>query len=207
MSPTQAALVLLAPFSLLTADERLEPPLRFKLSVGNSEQFIKADQPFQIDGKNALLQASTTRNFKAAGLSFPYPAAFSFESSVGEASPPTFRSWVLSGNDCKLLIQAFHGKVPLRSYAEKYAASVTGAGSDGPVIKKGTIHLGQKLDSVSIATTNLGSRIQLLLVDLGIQNGWQRILIVQDFPGKTEARSPEAIEAIRLLTAELATDA
>ena len=89
-------------------DETKEPPQIFQLQVDGKSHAVKLDEEFELDlsGKTKLkLIALNTRQFKFAGIHFPYPTSFAFEAEI----EPELKLWTLDGSDCLIMVFAFPG--------------------------------------------------------------------------------------------------
>jgi len=161
---------------LCQADTK-EPPQQFELTVDGKAQVIELDKEFEIDLQGSTkfkLKASPTRNFKFAGLRFPYPSFFAFEAEHDVDS----KLWTLDGNDCVLMVFAFPGDASIghrdiakqigSQYGRKTTYSKTKLSGTGFVLKGTEIY-------ARVAGAELKQQVFQVPTDDGT-----RLLLIQD---------------------------
>jgi hypothetical protein len=90
-----------------TADESIEPTLKYTVKVGEKTITIAEGETVQLEGTLTNPQVSVTpdayRVFPYQGVSFKYPRSFTFEADFED---PSAKNWTLSGNDFKIMFFA-----------------------------------------------------------------------------------------------------
>jgi hypothetical protein len=179
------------------ADDSQQPPLKYTLVIDGQQHALVLEQPLQIQGsfKNPTiaLEASSVRTFTYGGISFQYPAAFSWEAEIEAGNEKT---WTLSGNDFTIMyfIQ------PQPNSADAYAQAMA------KQFGKGTTRIGDtertlggrkypgKLLFVKLAGTALTLEVYALPAKTG-----SRLLVLQDSPPDNQAVSNEGEKALAML--------
>lgn len=191
------ALTLIACSQLaFAADESQEPSVQYQLLVNGAPHAIELNRPTKLNGTfdnpELQLQASANRTFTYGGVSFDYPAYFSWEANIGNAAK---KSWTLSGNDFKIIYTLMPNSLSASDFAQsmatKFGKQNTRIGDKERVL--GSYKLKGKQLNVQIS----GVTIVLEVFTLPSKSG-TRLLVLQDSPAKTTS-SKEADNALALL--------
>ena len=86
-------------------DESAEPKRAYALRVNGQQVVLQPGVEVQLEGsfENPIVKLAlgSTRNFRYGGISFDYPADFTWEADV---SDPSFRIWTMDGADVSLMV-------------------------------------------------------------------------------------------------------
>lgn len=178
-------------------DESAEPPLQYTLTIGEVKQAITLGEPAELRGdfNNPVvtLTASPTRTFPYNGLSFKYPAHFTWEADV---SNPLSRTWTMEHQDGSVMVVGTLFEISPQKFAEGVAGNL---GARDPKIGKiadtfGGIELqGVRLEA-DIARLHHVTEVFRIPTRLG-----GRLLVIQSFleDGEPGPRSAELAKLIR----------
>ena len=177
MTKTLFALFALSTLAL-SADEQMEPPLRYTLMIGKHSHEIFEGQPIEIGdvrpNEKAVLTVDDYRIFPHQGLKFRYPRYFSFEANLKK---PSALNWTLSGNDCKIMLFAFSDKIAPQEFAESFAGKF---GKDTN-ISKVDVRLGTNTyTGVKVDATIAGNRMMMDILPLPAASANSKLLVIQD---------------------------
>ena len=118
------------------------PPVVYTLVINGKRHEISPDQPVTITGAfvdpTVTLQVATEREFNAAGVSFQYPAYFTYEADTDDSE---VRTWTLSGNDVTVILFQFSDAVTPKDLTTSTAEAL-----DGEIVESQpiTLQLGDK---------------------------------------------------------------
>lgn len=191
------ALTLIACSQLaFAADEGQEPSVQYQLLVNGTPHTIELNRASTLSGMfnnpEVQLQASANRTFTYGGVSFDYPAYFSWEANI---SNPAKKSWTLSGNDFKIIYTLMPNNLSASDFAQSMA---TKFGKQNTRISDKDRTLGaNRLKGKQLNVQISGVTIVLEIFTLPSKSG-TRLLVLQDSPAKT-AYSKEAENALGLL--------
>jgi hypothetical protein len=168
------------------------------MEINGQQHDVVLDRPIQIQGTyrdpKVVLRASPIRHFTYGALAFQYPASFIWEAEI---KAPDEKTWVLSGNDFKIMYLVLPGALSVDAYA-RATAKEFGKGSTRISDTERTLgadkHKG-KLLLVKLAGTDLRLEVYALPARTGC-----RFLVLQDCPPDKKAISEEGEKALRLLS-------
>lgn len=185
---------------LPTDDEAKEPALGVKLTLGDIQQDLDLGEAFELkigevtyQGK---LEAAATRNFHRRGVSFDYPAGFSYDYDP----TPEVTIFSVEGPDTLVMLQVF----PIEMDAAELAQIVMDAtaaelGELSVVSSEVEIILGgKKLKGTELKVSLVGTSFVQRGFGLAL-DGETAVLFVQgglDESGKLETESSDAIELL-----------
>ncbi|XDD48184.1 hypothetical protein AB3N60_05375 [Leptospira sp. WS39.C2] len=173
-------------------DESLEPNVQYTINVNGKDYDLTADVPKKISGNfqnlNLLLKAGKWKEFSYAGIQFLYFANFTWEADIQSEYDKT---WVLSGNDFKIMIFVLSEPMSLDDYATAFAERM---GKENTQIfniedRFGNLPLVGKKLLVKIAGVDLVYEIYSIPTKEG-----SRILTFQDSPETVDGQSKEKIQ-------------
>ncbi len=185
---------LLAPvFS--TADETKEPPLKLTLFVNGKPFPVEFGREQKLAGEfknpTIVLRAAATRRFSYGGISFEYPANFTWEADI---EGKDYRCWTISGNDSKIMYFVLRSEFTPELYA---TSMVKQFGAKNTTIRPVSRKLGK--------TSLKGKRVAAIIAETEIvqdaftipapANQW-RLLVLQDIAPE---RTPKLEEPKRVL--------
>ena len=192
---------LLAPHSS-TADETKEPPLKLTLFVNGKPYPVEFGQQQKLTGQfknpTIVVRAAETRRFSYGGISFEYPANFTWEAEIeGKA----YRCWTISGNDSKIMYFALASKVTpelwANSMAKKFGVKNTAV---KPVSRKvGKTTLKGKRVTATVGATEI---VQDAFTIPAPANQW-RLLVLQDVVPEITPKLEEPKRVLDLLSKSL----
>jgi hypothetical protein len=168
--------------------ETIEPKLSFIVSLGATRAAVMEGRPSKLPGDfhdpSVSIEIKPERTFTHAGLRFEYPRHFSFEAQLGETS-----SWILSGNDLKIMVFRFNAPVTLEAFVQQLIQRFGPSTTTGPLrLKLGdTEYEGRRL-LVHLAQQELTQDV----VALPTLSGKARLLVLQDEPKQAGAESEPA---------------
>ena len=158
-------------------DETKEPLQSFQLQVDGKSQTVKLDEEFELDlsGKTKFkLTALNTRQFKFAGLHFPYPTSFAFEAEID----PDLKLWTLDGSDCLIMVFAFPGEKSTGH--DDFAKSIGSQYGNGTSYSKVELACqGFTLKGTQISAEVVGAKLIQQVFEIPTSDG-KRMLLIQD---------------------------
>lgn len=179
-------------FPLLAIDESREPNVQYTLQINGKDYDLIADVPKKINGNfqnlNLLLKAGKWKEFAYGGIQFSYLASFTWEADIQSDSD---KSWVLSGNDFKIMYFVLSEAITIEDYTNAFADRM---GKENTQIfdvedRFGNAKYSGKKLFVKISGVDLVYEIYLIPTKEGT-----RILTLQDAPESTDKSSPEKIQ-------------
>ena len=157
-------------------DEMKEPPQIFELQVDGKSQSVTLDEEFELDlsGKTKLkLTALSNREFKFAGIRFPYPTSFAFEAEI----EPELKLWTLDGSNCLIMVFAFPGE---STGHREFAESIGSQYGDQTTYRKVKLACqGVKLKGTQISTEVVGAKLVQQVFEVPTTGG-SRMFVIQD---------------------------
>ena len=180
------------------ADESLEPPVTYTLTLGGQKVDLLEGRPVTISGSFsnpvAVLEASTSRIFPHAGISFAFPRSFTFEADLEDADS---KSWTLSGNDFKIMVFSLANLSSAKSYVEGVAEVLAG---DEIVREKAALKLpNPNLGRAAVRFEMVGNPMRFEAYELPSLGKRKRLLVLQDSPPEGKTSSAEALMARAML--------
>ena len=178
-----------------TADETKEPPLQLTLFVNGKPIPVALGRERKLTGEfknpTIVVRAAATRRFSYGGISFEYPAKFTWEAEIGRKA---YRCWTLSGNDSKIMYFVVGSELTPEIYAK---GIVEQFGAKNTTIQPIRRRFGKrKLEGKRVAMIIGGSAIvQDAFTIPAAANQW-RLLVLQDVAPE---RTPELEEPKRVL--------
>ncbi|TGM54808.1 hypothetical protein EHQ91_07565 [Leptospira biflexa] len=177
---------------IFAIDESKEPQVQYTIEINGKEYDLTADVPKKINGSfqnlNLLLKAGKWKEFSYGGIQFVYFASFTWEADIQSDSEKT---WVLSGNDFKIMYFVLPEPITMEDYVESFSERM---GKENTQILEtndrfGNVsYTGKKL-FVKLAGVDLVYEIYFIPTKEG-----SRILIFQDSPESTDKMSQEKIQ-------------
>ncbi|NIP86202.1 MAG: hypothetical protein GTO03_11785 [Planctomycetales bacterium] len=207
MTHTQLSFALLLLLALdlpasTSADEAVEPPLTYEVTVGEQTATIAEGQTGQLDGTFTNPAISVTlqphRVFSCQGITFKYPRAFTFEADVED---PEYKTWTLDGTDFQIMVMVLQAPLTAAQFAENMIDQL---GRDNVTIVKppATITLGQeKLSGTSLQVNVEGHQMATDIYRLASPLTATKLLIFQDILDDAGKPSAEATQTIAQLKA------
>ncbi|MDM7861258.1 hypothetical protein QTP81_11695 [Alteromonas sp. ASW11-36] len=181
----------------LAIDESQEPPLEYILEIDGHSQALQLGETVSISGSydnpKVKLNASATRAFSYGSVYFEYPASFVWKADIDGIND---RSWVLSGNDCKISYYILPDEITIEEFAKAVAAEFGEGATRITDIQRslGENNYKGKLLFVKIADVNINLEMYSL------QTGdISRLLVFQDSPSEHRAISQETENALKLI--------
>jgi len=189
----------LASSPAVAADETQEPRLVFRVEIAGQTHRVPEGDPLPLQGTftdpTLKITAEPFREFTYGGMSFRYPAQFTFEAEVGEEDA---KNWTLSGNDCKIMAFDLAEKLSAAAYA---AAIVEQFGAENCTVSEFKCDLpGAGEQGTRIKVHVVGHAMTMDVIELPTEKG-SRLLVLQDSPTAAGARSKEAQATLKELKA------
>lgn len=161
------------------ADETTEPALNLTVTIDGKPFAIELGRAETVAGKfsnpRILVQASPTRRFSHAGLTFDYPSAFAWEAEV---EGPEYRTWTMSGNDTKIMYFSLDAKFTPEVYADSMVETF---GKQSTVVKAFVRKFGDKqFKGVRVVATIGDTEIVQDAFPIDAPEGQWRLLVLQD---------------------------
>jgi len=180
------------------ADERREPPLKYTLEIDGRKHELVLDKALRIPGDyhnpRIVLRASPVRNFTYGGITFRYPATFSWDAEI---EGPHMKMWTLSGKDCKIMYFIQPGAVSVESYALAMAKQF---GKGSTRISDTERTLGDRKYKGKLLLVKLaGVALRLEVYALPAKTGC-RWLVFQDSPPEKRKFSTEGEKTLRMFS-------
>lgn len=182
-----------------SADDSVEPSRTFYLEMAGAKHKLLLNQAVKIAGTHTnptvILKASPIRTFPYGGISFNYPAHFSWEADL---SGPQEKLWTLSGNSTTLMMFILPTTPTVDEYAQAMAHQF---GVDTALIRDITRKLGAKTyGGKRLMVSMAGAFLAMEIFTLPAKTG-SRIMVFQDTTLDGKALSPEAKEVFNILAA------
>jgi hypothetical protein len=179
-------------------DEHIEPPLTYYLDVNGRVEPLRLDEPVTLyggyDNPTVVLRASATRHFAYGDIEFEYPGWFTWEADI---TSPKEKTWVLSGNDFKIMYFLLPGNMSVADFA-KILVKQFGGMKHARVGGAERILGGSKREGRRLRVKLAGSSINLEVFALPSDAGSARLLVLQDAPGDADV-SEEGTQTYSLL--------
>ena len=184
-------------WSLLTASEKEEPPLGYTLVLDEKTIRLAPGKEIQIKGlfenPKATLIPDKERLFTYGGITFKYPANFSFEADFKTEG---VKIWSLDGNDFVIMVQHYETlKMTPKSFSEELRESY---GTGTKTESRSYSFNGQKYSGVRVHLTLAGTKLIQDVLALPTQRG-SRLLVLQDSPPEEKVSEDESKLVLRLL--------
>jgi hypothetical protein len=174
--------------------ETIEPKLGFVLHLGATSVAVTEGEAARARGDfrdpTVAIDVSPERTFALAGLRFAYPRQFVFEADLASSAS---QSWVLSGNDLKIMVFRFSALASLDLLAE---AMVQRFGADASSSTSHVTLAGTDYESRRIEATVTHHEMIMDVVGLPPIDGKSRFLVLQD---AKESQGAESAAARQLL--------
>jgi hypothetical protein len=191
-----AVAIVLGSAGLLIADETIEPPAKYRLEVEGKSYPAVEGEAVKITGTltnpTVKIVAEPYREFGYGGVSFQYPRAFTFEADVKDKD---YKSWILSGNDFKIMYFLLNEKTTPDEYADEMIKQFGAKNATKSAMKSDL--LGGNRDGARIDVTLAGHKMTMDILCVPFAGG-TRVVVLQDSPKGAQA-SPEAKEALPVL--------
>jgi hypothetical protein len=187
---------------LASASEKDEPQLGYTLQIDGKDILLEPGKELKIEGKfenpTVKLLPNQERLFSAAGVSFKYPAYFTFEADF---STEGIKIWTLSGKDFTLMLQQVtSAKLSAQDMAEAMKSQYGKNAKTSPTSRKIN---GETLKGVRVKANLAQTGMIQDVLSLPTENG-SRLLVVQDLVEKSADSTAETKLAMDLLDATLA---
>jgi hypothetical protein len=190
------AMALVSSFGMVRADDTKEPPVKYRLEVDGKVYPAVEGEAVKITGTlmnpTVKIVAEPFREFGYGGVSFQYPRAFTFEADVKDRD---YKSWILSGNDFKIMYFLLDEKTTPDSYADEMIKQFGQKNATKSAMKSDV--LGGNRDGVRIDVTLAGHKMTMDILCVPFAGG-TRVIVLQDAP-KSGQSSPEAKAALPVL--------
>lgn len=173
--------VLAAAACPLSADETVEPPLTYTVTIGDKTAQVSDGQTVQIDGEfkdpKITVTPSPFRVFPYGGMSFKYPSNFTFEAAL---NPPHGTKWVVAGNDVKVIVLRVQAKMAIEAYAQMLMGKFGPNNSRITNPNAKTTFGKHELSGMSLGVKIAGIPLTMDIYRLPAPEGQTRMLIIQD---------------------------
>ena len=177
LSAVSVVLLFVLSAEAFAQSDSTEPPQTFELTVNGETQTVQLDQEFELDlkGKTKLkLKALPTRQFKFAGLSFPYPSFFAFEAEHDAES----KLWTLDGSDCVVMVFGFPNNASVdHAMLARQIGAQFGRGTKFSETKFESKRFA--FDGTRISANVVGARLSQEVFQIPTEDG-TRIFVIQD---------------------------
>ncbi len=189
-------LILCATSTIVFAWEDTEPPIGYTLQVGGEMLRLFPGEEKKLSGNyndpKICLIEDIEREFCYAGMSFKYPAYFSFEADV---KSDEYKNWTLSGNDVKIMVFMIKGKFT----PDTYVSGMKSKFGNKTKITDITHNLG--------GNTFKGKRVRINVADTAIYQDafliskglYYTTIVIQDSPVKEKLTNKETVWVTKLL--------
>ncbi|MEZ5923245.1 MAG: hypothetical protein R3D57_02560 [Hyphomicrobiaceae bacterium] len=185
----------------------IEPPLQYRLQIGEQTREISEGVPTVFEGSftnpAATLVVAPERIFAYGGIRFEYPRHYTFEADF---SSPGLKIWTLSGNSFKIMY--FLSEQPLTALSLLEGMSEQ-LGDSNLAIEESQVALEAAGQSLAGKRGVVSIAIQKLSNDaftLPERNGLARVLLLQDALMDEGGFSEEASHATAMLQKSLALE-
>lgn len=178
-------------------DESREPPLQYSIAVGDATTIISECIPVQIKGTfsdpTVTLTPHEYRVFPYRGIRFRYPRSFTFEADL---AGPQSKTWVLSGNDFKVMYFVLGAPVSTGQFADSMLDQF-GRENARIVDAEAAITLGrERLVGTSLRVSVGGERLVTDIYRIPSRDTEARLLVFQDSLDDAGNRSEEGRRAL-----------
>jgi len=198
---TLLAIIAAIPVAKAETSEQAEPPLLYKLQLGDKTVAVSEGVPSTIEGTftnpAATLTVESFRIFPHGGVEFHYPRHFTFEADF---SAPEVKIWTLSGNSFKIMYFVTTQPLTVETFVESLSQQ---AEPDQVKVDPAPVTIalgGQTLAGKRVTITLAGQSIATDAFALPPHAGATRLLVLQDSPPLPGAATEEAQSATGLLT-------
>ena len=188
---------------VVAEDETNEPPLELTLFVNGKPYPVALGREQKLSGEfknpTVVVHAAKTRRFSYGGLSFEYPAAFTWEAEIESSA---YRSWTISGNDTKIMYFVLNAEFTPESFTKALVAQF---GAANTTITPVTRTLGKSILKGKRVVSNIGG-IEVVQDAFSIPapaNQW-RLLVLQDVAPDRTPKLDEPKLVLDLLAKSLA---
>ncbi len=167
-----------------SAEEAQSPPVRYEIKLGNTVMTALEGKPTRLTGSfddpTLTVRTLEFRQFRRRGVSFNYPAYYTYEAEMDEPA-----NWTLSGNNFKILV---FDRQP-EELGQIAAETLAQFDSDEDTTPK-------KLKLNGIELNGLGFKMKIaghvhFQEIYRIPGSRQQILMLLDSPGENETDSAE----------------
>jgi hypothetical protein len=185
-----------------TADDSAEPPIVYTLEVDGRPVTLQPDTPFQLEGSfedpTLTLRGAQTRTLQADGITFNYPAYFTFEADI---SDPEVKTWTASGNDVTVMLFSFSAEVDARALAESTAEALQARDIQVEPVK---VKLGeQDREGVKATMPLLDQTVIQRVLTLPPSSKGSRLLVLQEVRGQGAGEAAELGATLKVIAASL----
>ena len=183
-------------FPVMASDED-EPPLGYTLKIDGKEILLEPGKEVKVEGKfenpSVKLVPNKERTFSAAGITFKYPAYFTFEADF---TTKGIKMWTLSGKDLLIMVHALEtAGMNAQSMAQAMKSQYGKGAKTSPITR--TIH-GEMLKGVRLNVSLVGTSMVQDVLEVPTTKG-SRILIIQDLKPGEKISEEESKLAMALL--------
>jgi hypothetical protein len=181
-------------------DESAEPPIVYTLEVDGQSVTIQPDKPLKLEGSfespTLTLRVAQTRTLQAEGITFNYPAYFTFEA---DTSDPEVKTWTASGNDVTLMLFSFAEKVDARALAESTAEALQARDVQVEPVK---VKLGdQERAGVKATMPLLDQTVIQQVLTLPATDKGSRLLVLQEVRNQGAGEAAELGATLKVVAA------
>ena len=184
------------------ADETVEPPQRLTLQVNGKSVAMESGEEVKLSGTfqdpTIRVTASPTRQFAYGGISFDYPANFTWEADIEGSS---YRSWIMSGHDCGIMYFAVEVELSPEDYAESMQEQF---GRENTRVEPITQEFGTlKLQGKRVLAKVAGKYVAQDAFAIPGPPNQRRLLVLQGMPSEDEPDLEEPKRVLELLSKSL----
>jgi hypothetical protein len=194
--------IVLVAVSWCSADESAEPPIVYTLEIDGQSVTLQPDTPLKLEesfkAPTLTLRVAQTRTLKAEGVSFNYPAYFTF---AADTSDPEVKTWTASGNDVTLMLFSFAEEVDARALAESTAEALQAQNVQVEPVK---VKLGdQERDGVKATMPLLDQTVIQQVLTLPPTAKGSRLLVLQEVRGQGAGEAAELGATLKVVASSL----
>jgi hypothetical protein len=185
-----------------SADDSAEPPIVYTLEVDGRFVTLQPDTPLKLEGSfeapTLILRVAQTRTLQADGVTFNYPAYFTFEADI---SDPEVKTWTASGNDVTVMLFSFSAEVDARALAESTAEALQARDIKVDPVK---VRLGeQEREGVKATMPLLDQTVIQQVLTLPPSSKGSRLLVLQEVRGQGAGEAAELGATLKVIAASL----
>jgi hypothetical protein len=179
------------------ADETKEPPREYFLQIDGKAYTLEPDKDYRIPGAynnpTVKLKVGASRTFNCRGLTFQYPASFSWDPPANQET-----AWTLSGSDCKITVLVSNRPVTLEGYVNSMVMQFRKINAQ-PIVEDFSRRLGARVYRGKTLKVKQTAKFRFEFYALPTLKG-VRFLIIQDKVPPNKDMSSDAKKVIEMLT-------
>lgn len=179
-------------------DEEDEPPLMFKISIGDSISYVLENEAENVKGNFIDPKVNITvhewRYFSHGNIRFDYPRAYTFEADIDMLS----KIWTLSGNDFNIMYLKLSSGISIEEYIQELKTQFGESNCSSTPLNKKFKNL--ELKGIKLEVTMAKRKLNMEIFKLPSGSNKSEFLVFQDSPENIDEYSEDAKTALDRLS-------